>query len=237
MPRRRPIPATDPRRAVAYVHTSEPDAASRCERWCTREQVEMAALFTEPQCASPLDKREVLADALAAVETLGAGVFLTPRRDTLATTAVTYALAQRVVERSGAQWRTVEPPPVPFESDLVQQVRAALISHETMVYRPAVRAGRERRRQAGRHSGGAAPWGFQVQEGELVENPEERAAIQEMLRMREAGATYQHLADWLGRQDFSGRGPKIYPATVRRVLEAVRNSDGSGRPAPQKRKP
>lgn len=226
MPRRQPPPPTDPRRAVVYIVDQPRASAEGPAGWCRAEGLEVVATFVEPHWAQTLAEREALTLALVAVEHLGAGVLVTLDVDALARNAAEYALAHRVVERSGAVWRVINNAEQPFDSALVAQVRAALIAHETLIYKPKVRRGRLPLIKKGKHTGGKVPWGYQIVDGELVEHEEEQGALAELRRMRRRGATYRELAAWLAEKRFPGRG-KVHPAVVRRLVADTRRTNTS----------
>jgi site-specific DNA recombinase len=65
------------------------------------------------------------------------------------------------------------------------------------------------------------PFGYGREDDKLVEIPEEQAALAEMRRLHEAGATYKMIIDMLDALNVKPhRGAKWYPSSVRAVLQS-----------------
>lgn len=65
----------------------------------------------------------------------------------------------------------------------------------------------------------ATPFGFEAVEGRLVEVKREAKIVAEILRMREAGRSFAHIADTMNARSIAGkRGGRWYASTVRYVI-------------------
>ena len=66
---------------------------------------------------------------------------------------------------------------------------------------------------------GAVPFGFDLEKGQLVPNPEEIGTVKVMVGMRRKGASYQKIAEHLKRGKVAAKnGGKWHPKTVMGVV-------------------
>jgi DNA invertase Pin-like site-specific DNA recombinase len=109
-------------------------------------------------------------------------------------------------------------------AQLLTTILGAVAEFERGLISERISDAKQQQRRAGKHLGGTRPFGYQLQrreakEGErprapeLVEDPEEQAAIKLMRKMRDQGASLTAIAAFL-----RGRGHKISSETVRVVL-------------------
>jgi putative DNA-invertase from lambdoid prophage Rac len=112
-------------------------------------------------------------------------------------------------------------------SELMVTVLAAVAQFERSLIGERIIAAKQNQRRAGKHLGGSRPFGYRLQRRpaapgerarapELVEDPREQAAIGEMRKMRNQGATLAAISKHL-----RGRGFAISAETVRVVLQRV----------------
>ena len=105
-------PAVNNLAAVGYVRVSTPDQVlgidaqrAALELWATRNGVELVAIYEDRGVSggAAIDRRPGLMSALDALAAHGAGVLLVSKRDRLARDVLVAAMADRLVERSGAR--------------------------------------------------------------------------------------------------------------------------------------
>ena len=79
--------------------------------------------------------------------------------------------------------------------------------------------GRQVKASKGGYSGGRAPFGYKIADGELVINEEEAAQVRRAFELRAAGGTYIGIADQLSEEGYVSRsGGKISFSTIQNVL-------------------
>jgi DNA invertase Pin-like site-specific DNA recombinase len=102
---RRPKPAPDPTKAVAYLRCStdrqdlSPDAQrDAIDRWARNAGVEVAAWHEDRGISggAPLEDRPGLSAAVSDLQDLGAALLVVARRDRLARDVLTAALVERL---------------------------------------------------------------------------------------------------------------------------------------------
>jgi site-specific DNA recombinase len=99
---------------------------------------------------------------------------------------------------------------------LVRQVlqEAAKNEHSIRALRAASRNGRR--------PGGAPPYGFRVEGGELTSDPAEQAVVARITELRAAGATLREIARLLNAEGHGAkRASQWHPEAVRRVLNRL----------------
>lgn len=218
MPRRKPQLRNDPGLAISYVAPAalQPtEQVSAVGTYCAGAALQLVGTFDD-EAVLALPEREAFIDALVYMEAKGVGVLVTADVGVLATTAAEHALAERAVQRAGGRWVQVDPA-VTWARRLVDDTLACLRQHESMIYRPKVRLGRQGGPEA--RPGGPAPWGFRRgDDGHWVEDADEQMAIREVLRMREEGAGLGALASYLQGLNLPARGPRVFKTTVKSIL-------------------
>ena len=76
------------------------------------------------------------------------------------------------------------------------------------------------KRTRGEKTGGTVPFGFDVVDGKLVENPAEQQALQRIHRLRSAGHSYQAIADQLNADSITTKTGKYWSfGTVAGVIK------------------
>jgi DNA invertase Pin-like site-specific DNA recombinase len=87
---------------------------------------------------------------------------------------------------------------------------------------PQVAALRSRRRLRSRPGAGSPPYGYRIEGGDLVPDPDEQASLIRIAELRASGATLREMANEL---DNGGHRPKRaarwHPETLRRIVERL----------------
>lgn len=228
MARRRKCAAGDGRRAVAYlrVSTDDQNLGPEAQRatitaWARRGGLEVVAWREERVSGgAPLEDRVVLAQALADLRALGAGVLVVAKRDRLARDVVIAAMIEGAVRDAGARVESADgmladdsPMAVAMRemSDVFAKFERGLIRDRT---RAALRALRD----SGRRHCRKAPFGSRWEDGRRVQDASESALVLEVVRMREAGESMGTIADALNAAGRPCRSGRWHSTQVRRVL-------------------
>lgn len=80
---------------------------------------------------------------------------------------------------------------------IVFTILSAFATFERERIAARIREVKQLKKTQGKFTGGKRAFGYEVVEGVKIPLPEEQEAIETMLKMRQAGATYKRLANWL----------------------------------------
>jgi DNA invertase Pin-like site-specific DNA recombinase len=227
--KRRRIPTTDPRVAVAYLRVSTenqhlgPEAQrASIEAWAKRGGVTVAHWSTDhvSGAAEAVD-RPGLTEALEAVAKHGAGVLVVAKRDRLARDVVIAAMVERVARGRGAQIVSADgvgngdQPADAFMRSIID----AAAAYERELIRARTRAALQALRRQGKRAG-TVPWGFTLgSEGDLVENPDEVAVTVRAREIRDEGVTLRGVVEQLNVEGRKTRtGGSVTLTQVARLL-------------------
>lgn len=104
---------------------------------------------------------------------------------------------------------------------LVLNVLGAVSQWEREAVGERTSAALRHKQSRGEFIGGEAPFGFRVEDGALIEDAAERAAIREARILRDAGLSLRKIAAALDAQGFRARNGRTFgPEQVRRMLES-----------------
>lgn len=225
-------PQGDPRRAVAYlristdgekqIHGLEVQRAS-VEAWAQGAGVELVALHRdEISGTSKGHDRPGLGAALADLRRLGAGALVVLRLDRLARDLAEALVIERMIVESGAALIAVESGGNADDpaSKFLRHVMLAASEFEGALIRQRIKATKASLRARGLLEGGKPPYGFRVGEGKRLEpHPEERAALEELQRMRQRGLSFRQVARQATARGLLNRaGHPWDPSNLRRLL-------------------
>ena len=99
-------------------------------------------------------------------------------------------------------------------SKLVFTILSAVSEAERDRIRERVQETKRDQRQRGRYLGGTPPFGYRLEGGELVEEPEQQKAIERMRRLRRAGKSLREIAE-----DMKARGFALSHMGVKKNLQ------------------
>lgn len=169
-----------------------------------------------------LDSRPALARALAQLEAGEAESLIVYRLDRLARDLVLSETIIGRLQRAGVRVVSVTEPDVDGEDAtrvLVRQVLGALAQYERAVIRSRMMAGKAAKGARGGYVGGRPPFGYRVENAELVPHEPEQEALRTARRLRREGAPLRKIADALAD---GGHRPKDggawHPSQVARLL-------------------
>jgi DNA invertase Pin-like site-specific DNA recombinase len=219
---------------IAYVRTpsgDDEDPAALGEqreaigRWARRRHHTLVAIIEEDAEANDLAGRRGLADVLAALYRGAARGLVVCRLDCLHHDLVTQEQLLAEVRATGAriyslrQDETVDLRGV--AADPIRQiVREALMTAAASERQMAVL--RSHRRRHLRASAGSPPFGYRVQDGGLIPEPAEQAALTRIVELRASGASLREIArdlEWHSHQP--KRGDRWHPETLRRIVDRL----------------
>jgi DNA invertase Pin-like site-specific DNA recombinase len=160
-----------------------------------------------------IESRIGLGDALAALKNRQAAGLVVYRLDRLARDLVLQEQLLAEIRRMGAEVFSTSAAEAAYLADdpgdpsrrLIRQVLGAVAEYERAMIRLRLAAGRARKAETGRYAYGGPPFGWRAEGGELVEDPEEQAALAVIRSMHAAGASSREIARAL---DAGGHKPK-----------------------------
>lgn len=217
--------------AVGYVRASTteqhltPHAQREAlEAHCRARGLRLVAVYEDLGVSggTPVDRRPGLLSALGALRSHGASVLVVAKRDRLARDVVVAALAERLVERTGA--RVVSADGVGDgdgpEAQLMRRIVDAFGEYERALIRSRTRAALAAKRARGERANGTVAYGERLSaDGVHVEpDPTETKVVKRIKRMRSRGMSIRRIAERLNDQGVPCRGSRWHPTTVARVL-------------------
>jgi DNA invertase Pin-like site-specific DNA recombinase len=174
-----------------------------------------------------LDTRDALVDALEALKNHQAGGFIVYRLDRLARDLVLQEQLLADIRRMGADVFSTSSAEASFLTDdpddpsrkLIRQVLGAVNEYERAMIALRLRSGRRKKHDNGGYAYGSPPYGWRAVGRELVEDPEEQAALARVRALRADGASYREIAALLTAEGYRPkRGRVWYPMTIRQIL-------------------
>jgi len=101
---------------------------------------------------------------------------------------------------------------------LIRQIIGAVSQYERAVIRGRMVAGKAAKREKGGYLGGTVPYGFRLEEGQVVPHEDEQAVVALVGRLRASGASLREIATQLDAQGLRPRdGDRWHPNTIRRI--------------------
>jgi DNA invertase Pin-like site-specific DNA recombinase len=158
--------------AIGYIRCStteqelSPDAQrAALTRWANAQGVELVGVFEDVGVSggTVLEKRPGLLAALDALRTTGSGVLLIAKRDRLARDVVVAAMAERLVERTGARVVSADGTGLGDgpEAVMMRGIQDLFAMYERLVIKARTRAALSVKRARGERVG-QVPYGFRV---------------------------------------------------------------------------
>jgi DNA invertase Pin-like site-specific DNA recombinase len=168
-----------------------------------------------------------LADALEALKSHQARGLIVYRLDRLARDLVLQEQLLADARRMGAEVFSTSSAEASYLTDdphdpsrkLIRQVLGAVNEYERAMIALRLRSGRRRKHDNGGCAFGSPPYRWRAVGRELVEDPEEQAALLRMRELRTVGASYRDSAAALMNEGYRPkRGMVWYPITIRQIL-------------------
>lgn len=203
--------------------------ADAIKEWAKAEHVRVVATFADEGVSGSngIDSREALPEALDAIRTGAAEGIVVYRLDRLARDLIIQETLLAEVRRLGGEVHSTSAAEAGYLTDdpddpsrkLIRQVLGAVAEYERSMIALRLRSGRKRKAKDGGYAFGAPPFGFRVEEGELVADEDEQATLARARELQQSGASIREIATTLtdeGRR--AKRGARWHPTTVARVL-------------------
>ena len=187
--------------------------------WARRRRHQVAAFVEEDELAG-LERRPGLAAAVAGLSDDGIDGLVVTSLTSLSEDLVAQEQLLAEILRTGAKVYSLDPNDAEHlrsesadpSRNLVRQVLQKAVENEATIIaiRSAARATNR----------GSPPYGYRVEDGQLVANPAEQAVLVRIAELRAQGSTFREIARAL---DAEGHRPKRarrwHPETVRRVVQ------------------
>jgi DNA invertase Pin-like site-specific DNA recombinase len=206
-------------KAPSQRHHQAGDQREAVLAWARRLRHHVAAVVEEEAPAGP-DRRQGLAAAVAGLSDEGIDGLVITSLTSLSEDLVAQEQLLAEIRRTGAKVYSLDRRDAQHlrgqssdpSRNLVRQVlqKAAVNEPTIIAIRTAARA----------TNGGSPPFGYRVEDGQLVANPAEQAVLIRIAELRSQGATFRDIARTL---ETEGHRPKRarrwHPETVRRVVQ------------------
>ena len=229
---RRPV-AANPRLAVGYLRISldrsdlGPEAQrASIEAWAAREGIEIVSWHFDQGVSggAAIDKRPALLDAIAALETAGAGVLVVAKRDRLARDTMNAIAIEGLVAKAGARIVSAAGEGTDADADdpaafMLRRMLDVFAEYERLVIKARTRAALRVKRSKG-EALGETPYGFARDErGMLVADEAEQKVVAVIRELHTAGMSLRAIAGELAARGMVSRtGKPLGKTQVARVL-------------------
>jgi len=88
-------------------------------------------------------------------------------------------------------------------------------------------SGRKVKASAGGYSGGRSPYGYSIQNGQLVINPAEAEVVKEIFSLRDSGMTLADVAETINDKGYTTRkGKKFYSSNIKSITDNRKTYQG-----------
>jgi site-specific DNA recombinase len=224
---KRAAKAGDPQMAVGYlrVSTQEQDLGPEAQRaaisaWAARNGVKVVSYFETGSRAGKVEDRPAMLQAFGALRASGAGLLVAAKRDRIARDVVVSATVEQMAREAGAKVVTadgmaVEDTP---EGMLLRGLMDLFARYERAVIHARTRAALAVIRSKVEQYTRRAPLGFRVEDGRLVEDPEERDTMVRVRDMKRRGISTARVATILNAEGLRCRGGRWHVTTLARAL-------------------
>jgi DNA invertase Pin-like site-specific DNA recombinase len=209
--------------------------------YCKGNSLQLLAVYRdEGQSGSNgLESRVGLAEALAALKAGDASTLVVYRIDRLARDLILQETLVEQLRDQGTPVRSASEPDLDTDTDdatkvLIRQIIGAVSQYERAVIRGRMMAGRAAKRAQGGYVGGTLPYGFQLEDGQVVPDPDEQKVVALVGRMTLGEKSLREICrelDKRGEGDPAYRpraGGRWHPTTVNRI--AAYTAPTAGRP-------
>ncbi len=176
-----------------------------------------------------LETRVALADALDLVRRKEVSGMVVYRLDRLARDLVLQETLLAEIKRHGGELHSTSAAEAGYIGDdpddpsrtLIRQVLGAVSQYERSMISLRLRSGRRRKAEKGGYAYGAPPLGMKAEDGELVPDDAEQAALRRILLLKADGSSIRMIARTLTSEGYRTKrgGTTWHPTTVARALE------------------
>jgi len=234
------------KKAIGYIRVSTTEQLSgfgldvqeqAIRECCKAKGLHLVEVFRdEGQSGSNgLEARVGLAGALATLKAEEASMLVVYRLDRLARDLILQETLLETLRDQGTPVVSASEPDLDTATDdptkvLIRQIIGAVSQYERAVIRGRMVAGKAAKRERGGYLGGTVPYGFRLEDGQVIPHDDEQEIVALVGRLRAAGASLREIAAELDTQGFRPRdGDRWHPNTVRRI--AAYSPPPAGSPA------
>ncbi len=104
------------------------------------------------------------------------------------------------------------------EGTLIRQVLAAAAEYERRLVQVRTSVAMRKYQRDGRRMSRHAPYGYEIDGANLIENPEEQRALGKFVEWREAGYGWRNIANLAEQHGLPRRGKEHQPSTIRKIV-------------------
>ena len=228
------------RKVVAYLRVSTDRQAEEglglevqadtIKTWAKANNTRIVDTFTDEGVSGSngIDNREALPEAFDAIKSREAEGLVVYRLDRLARDLIIQETLLAEVRRLGGEVFSTSAAEAGYLTDdpddpsrkLIRQVLGAVAEYERSMIALRLRSGRKRKAKDGGYAYGSPPFGYRVEDAELVPDEAEQATLVRARELREAGLSIRRVASALTEEGHRTKrgGTRWHPTTVARVL-------------------
>lgn len=193
------------------------------QAWAAKKRHRIVAVFHD-DVALGLEQRSGLAAAMAALGQAAVDGVVVCRLATLDDDLVAQEQLLAEIGKLGARVYSLNPDeatelrrtPTDPSRQIVRQVLQAAAGKERQI--AALRSAA--RTPNGQRQGGSPPFGYRAQDGQLVPDPDEQAALARIAELRDEGATLREIARALEAEGHrTKRADRWHPESIRRIAK------------------
>lgn len=216
---------------IAYLRCSteeqhlSPDVQrASIDAWCGRHGLTVAAAHVDLGVSGtlPPQRRPGLMAALSDLKVHKAKHLVIAKRDRLARDVGVAAVIENIVIKGGASIVSADGVGVGDDpaATLMAQIVDAVAQYEGAMIRGRIKSAMAEKRARRERTSLSAPYGYSLTEdGGLVPDEGEQAALRTMLDLRKSGLGYRTIAAALHEAGHQPRGSRWHPTSVARVLK------------------
>jgi DNA invertase Pin-like site-specific DNA recombinase len=203
------------------------DQREAVRAWATKKRHRIVAIF-EDDVAAGLQQRPALVSAMAALGQEAIDGVVVCQLASLDDDLVVQEQLLAELRRLGARVYSLNPndaselrrTPADSSRQIVRQVLQTAAGNERSI--AAIRSAAQTAN--GQRQGGSPPFGYRAEDGQLVPDPAEQAALARINELRSEGATLRQIARALEAEGHrTKRADRWHPETLRRITKRARS--------------
>jgi DNA invertase Pin-like site-specific DNA recombinase len=231
-------------KAVGYIRVSTTEQVSgfgldiqekAIREYCKANGLQLTDVFRDEGISGSngLESRVGLAEALAKLKAGEASSLVVYRLDRLARDLI---LQETLVERlrdQGTPAKSASEPDLDTDTDdptkvLIRQIVGVVSQYERAVIKGRMMSGKAAKAAQGGYLGGRVPYGFRLEQGQVVPDDAEQVVVALVGRLKAGGSSLREIAVQLQAQGFRPReGDHWHPNTIRRIAGYSPNPKGA----------
>jgi len=144
------------------------------------------------------------------------------RLDRLSRSTLNYLIAEQELKKIGVSLIFVEgvSNEDTAEAQLMRTMLSAMAEFERSMIRTRIKQTKAHQKTLGKFLGGKVPYGYTVDDGELIEDDREQEVIQHMIRLRNSGLSYSKVSKELTELGYTTRnGTSFANVQIQRIIK------------------